>query len=83
MMDFRDKVILVTGSSSGIGRSIVELFAKLNANVVGIDINDEWGKGLESELRDKGLNFTHFHGDVGKIDDLKGLWITLVRSTVS
>ncbi|BDB99714.1 SDR family NAD(P)-dependent oxidoreductase [Saccharolobus caldissimus] len=71
MMDFRDKVILVTGSSSGIGRSIVELFAKLNANVVGIDINDEWGKGLESELRDKGLNFTHFHGDVGKIDDLK------------
>ena len=71
MMDFRGKVILVTGSSSGIGRSTVELFAELNANVIGIDMNDEWGKELESKLRSKGLDFTYFHSDVSKIEDLK------------
>ena len=32
--DFTDKVILVTGSSSGIGEGIVKLFSILGANVV-------------------------------------------------
>ena len=38
--DFTGKVVLVTGSSSGIGKSIVSLFAALGAHVVVTGRND-------------------------------------------
>ncbi|ARM74687.1 SDR family NAD(P)-dependent oxidoreductase [Acidianus manzaensis] len=71
MFNFKDKVILVTGSSSGIGRSTAELFARLNGKVIGIDLNDEWGRELENSLKKEGYEFTHFNGDISKIEDMK------------
>lgn len=37
--DFKDKVYIVTGASSGMGKSCVEQLLEEGANVVGIDIN--------------------------------------------
>lgn len=39
-MDFKDKVYIVTGASSGMGKSCCELLLEKDAVVVGIDIND-------------------------------------------
>ncbi|MBA1335462.1 MAG: hypothetical protein HPY66_1087 [Firmicutes bacterium] len=39
-MDFENKAIVVSGSSSGIGRGVANLLIENNAFVIGMDIND-------------------------------------------
>ncbi|RYZ63501.1 MAG: SDR family oxidoreductase, partial [Proteobacteria bacterium] len=40
-MDFKDKIIIVTGGAGGIGRAIASKFASLGAKIVLVDINKE------------------------------------------
>jgi NAD(P)-dependent dehydrogenase (short-subunit alcohol dehydrogenase family) len=49
-----DKVIIVTGSSSGIGRASAILFAANGAQVVIADVDEERGVQVEREIRKKG-----------------------------
>ncbi|QGA68107.1 SDR family NAD(P)-dependent oxidoreductase [Sulfolobus sp. E11-6] len=70
MISLENKIALITGAASGIGRATVELFSKVGAKVIGVDLNDEWGKQLEDELRKDRYDFIYIHGDVSKIDDL-------------
>ena len=44
------KTAIVTGGAGGIGRGIVRAFAKQGANILVVDINEEAGAELESEL---------------------------------
>lgn len=44
------KTAIVTGGAGGIGRGIVRAFVKEGARVLIVDINDEAGRALESEL---------------------------------
>lgn len=52
-MTFQDKVVLVTGGASGIGRAISERFFKQGASVVIADINLEAASLLASDLKTK------------------------------
>ncbi|XP_027154806.1 zerumbone synthase-like [Coffea eugenioides] len=63
------KVALVTGDASGIGESIVRLFHKHGAKVCIVDIQDEHGKQLCSNLGDD-PNVCYFHCDVTVEDDV-------------
>jgi short chain dehydrogenase len=51
----KDRVVVVTGGASGIGESIVEAFARQDAQVVFFDIQDEAGDGLVQRLAETGL----------------------------
>lgn len=51
---FEGRVAFVTGGSRGIGRAIVELFAREGAKVAIIDVNEEALTQTTQELRDKG-----------------------------
>lgn len=52
--NFEDKVALVTGGSSGIGKACVQTFAELGAKVVIADIDEENGQSLVDEIKGKG-----------------------------
>lgn len=54
-MTFKDKVFIVTGASSGMGKSCCELLLEKDAVVAGIDINDST---IEHDL------YTHYKSDV-------------------
>lgn len=51
---FNGRVAFVTGGSRGIGKGIVEQFAKEGAKVAFIDINEEALSQTEKELKEKG-----------------------------
>ena len=50
--DFTGKVVLVTGSNSGIGEGIVKLFSVLGANVVVTGRNAESVKNVSEEVQE-------------------------------
>ncbi|CAG2107293.1 unnamed protein product [Medioppia subpectinata] len=74
--DFTGKVVLTTGSSSGIGEGIVKLFSLLGANVVvtGRKVSEISRVAKEAQqLSPKKLKPLEVVADVGKSDDLKRL----------
>ena len=53
LSELTGKVSLVTGGASGIGRAVVKHFSELDMNVVIVDIDEDQGEVLASELQQK------------------------------
>lgn len=69
-MSFANKTIVVTGSASGIGHSILEAFAKKGANVAGLDYNGKAIEKIAKELIDQGYNVCGYKVDVTKKQEI-------------
>lgn len=54
MKRFKDKIVLITGGASGIGKSTAEAFLEEGAKVIVTDIDDNKGNQLMNELGKKG-----------------------------
>lgn len=68
-MKLEGKSIVVTGASSGMGKSIVELFVKEGANVVAVARRKERLDALAESLKDAPGKMIAFSGDVSKRED--------------
>lgn len=64
----KDKVAVITGAASGIGRGTVELFVAEGARVLAADIQDEQGRELERRFNGQ---VKYHHCDVTREDDIK------------
>jgi NAD(P)-dependent dehydrogenase (short-subunit alcohol dehydrogenase family) len=68
-MRLPDKVALITGAGSGIGRETALLFTIEGAKVVVVDVNDPAGEETVRMVREKSGDATYVHADVSKADD--------------
>jgi NAD(P)-dependent dehydrogenase (short-subunit alcohol dehydrogenase family) len=72
-MRLADKVAVVTGSTSGIGRACAELFAAEGARVVLNGFTPEQGEHVAEGIRARGGTAHYFSADVRSSDDLQQL----------
>lgn len=73
MQDFRDKVAVVTGGASGIGRAMVDRFAQAGMRIVIADVEASALASAERELRDRGVSVLGVKTDVAKPEDVEAL----------
>lgn len=72
-MRLKDKVAIVTGASSGIGRETVLLFAQEGAKVVAADVNDADGEAVVAEVKAQGGEAVYVHADISKAADSENM----------
>ncbi len=70
---FSDRVVLITGATSGIGEATARAFAEDGASVVFCGRRVELGKSVEASIREKGGKATFVRADVREEQDMKML----------
>jgi len=78
MKDFQNKVAVITGAASGIGRALAERSASAGMKVVLADVEEEALARTEKEMRAAGGTVLALRTDVSKREDVE----TLARKTL-
>jgi NAD(P)-dependent dehydrogenase (short-subunit alcohol dehydrogenase family) len=79
-MRLKNKVAIVTGVASGIGRGTAVLFAQEGARVVGGDINSAGGNTTIEEIRSQGNQAFFLQSDVTRSNDVRALVEAAVKT---
>ncbi len=72
-MEFQDKIILITGAGSGIGREAATLFAAEGGKIVVSDINEEGGTETVNQIEKSGGQAHFIKTDVSKFEEVQSL----------
>src|SRR5436190_7516748 len=68
-LQLKNKVALVTGGASGIGKATVELFAAEGVRVIIVDQNETAGSALAARLNDRGAEAYFISADLTRETD--------------
>jgi NAD(P)-dependent dehydrogenase (short-subunit alcohol dehydrogenase family) len=79
-MRLKDKVSLITGAASGIGRESALLFATEGSKIVVADISEQGGEETVSMIREDGGEASFIRCDVSKGEDVQAM-INFVEKT--
>jgi len=71
--ELRNKIAVVTGGGSGIGRGMAHAFAGEGMNVVIGDIEREPAEAVAAELRERGVRAIAVQADVAEPASVDGL----------
>lgn len=74
MMLLSDKVAVITGVNSGIGRKTAELFAQQGAKIAGVDIRTDRMEELKSHVEACGSEFLSCRCDVRDAENVKAVF---------
>ena len=78
-MRLRDKIAIVTGAASGIGRATALLFAKEGAKVIVTDVNDIGGEETVSQINNQGGAVKYYHLDVSQGTEVANVFQKVVN----
>ena len=70
------KKVIITGGASGIGKASVQSCCREGAEVIFLDLDQQKGESLQSELRQSGMECTFIKADVTNEED----WINVAES---
>jgi short-subunit dehydrogenase len=79
LLFMKDKVVIITGSGSGIGKALAYEMAYRGASVVLSDISLERLKEVRNDMESKGFNVISIQTDVSREDDCKFLIDSAVK----
>lgn len=79
-MRLKEKVAMVTGAGSGIGRAIAEVFAREGAKVVVADIADENGRETVRLIEQEGGQALFVHTDVSRPGEVEAMVATTIHT---
>lgn len=79
-MKLKDKVAIVTGSTSGMGRATAELFAREGAKVVVTGRNEERAKEVVDKIKAEGNEAIYVIADMSNMDEVKKIFDTTIET---
>ena len=80
MSTLADKIILVTGGSTGIGRATAKILSAEGATVIVADVQDKEGAETVAAVEAAGGAAQYHHVDVSDYDQVKALIDTIVST---
>lgn len=69
----RGKLVLITGSGSGLGREIAMNLADFGCKIAVVDINENAAKKVAAEINQKGIKAISFKADISKKSEVEKL----------
>ena len=72
-MQLQDKVAIITGAATGIGRATALLFAREGASVIVADINEDDAQRTVADIKGEGADARFVRTDVSEAEDVQAL----------